>query len=68
MRSLFETALEYIRGVPDDFYGVDVDDVRETLRAALDDPTALHGWQIALDGHRATAYPADYEYAEELDH
>ncbi len=67
MRSLFETALQYLDGVPSDFYGVDVDDVRETLRAALDDPTALHGWQIAVDDHRATAYPADYEYVEEIE-
>ncbi|OYR85838.1 hypothetical protein DJ84_01570, partial [Halorubrum ezzemoulense] len=26
MRSLFETALQYLDGVPNDFYGVDVDD------------------------------------------
>jgi predicted metal-dependent hydrolase len=67
MRSLFETALVYLRGVPDDFYGVDVDDVRATLRAALDDPAALDGWQISLDGARTEAYPADYEYAERID-
>ncbi|MFC6724886.1 DUF309 domain-containing protein [Halobium palmae] len=67
MRSLFETALQYLHGVPGDFYGVDVDEVRETLRAALSDPTAIHGWKIPLDDHRPTAYPADYEYAEELD-
>ncbi|WP_277553094.1 DUF309 domain-containing protein [Halobaculum limi] len=68
MRSLFETALQYLHGVPGDFYGVDVDDVRETLRHALSDPTVLHGWRIELDGHTATAYDADYEYAESLDH
>ncbi|MFB6123514.1 MAG: DUF309 domain-containing protein [Haloferacaceae archaeon] len=67
MRSLFETALQYLRGVPGDFYGVDVDDVRTTLDAARDDPSALHGWQIAVDGERVTAYPADYEYAAALD-
>jgi predicted metal-dependent hydrolase len=67
MRSLFETALEYLRGVPDDFYGVDVADVRATLRAALDDPSAIDGWQIALDGACPEAYPADYEYAERID-
>ena len=67
MRSLFETALEYLRGIPGDFYGVDVDDVRATLRAALDDPTAIDGWTIAIDGARPEAYPADYEYAEALD-
>jgi predicted metal-dependent hydrolase len=67
MRSLFETALQYLAGVPSDFYGVDVDDVRETLRAALADPTAVDGWRIALDGARPPAYPADYEYAERVD-
>jgi hypothetical protein len=67
MRSLFETALEYLAGVPDDFYGVDVSEVRERMRAALSDPTAIEGFRIALDGDRPPAYPADYEYVEELD-
>ena len=67
MRSLFETALEYLRGVPDDFYGVDVAEVRATLRAALDDPAAVDGWKIPLDDARPEAYPADYEYAERID-
>jgi hypothetical protein len=67
MRSLFRTALQYFGGVPDDFYGVDLADVRATMRAALDDPTALHGWHISLDDHRPTAYDADYEYAESLE-
>jgi hypothetical protein len=67
MRSLFETARQYLHGVPGDFYGVDVDDVRATLSAALDDPSTLDGWQIAIDGERVTAYPADYEYAAALD-
>ena len=68
MRSLFETSLQYLHGVPGDFYGVDVDDIRVTLRAALDDPTALDGWGIAIDGARPEAYPADYEYADGLEH
>ena len=67
MRSLFETALQYLRGVPDDFYGVDVGEVRATLRAALDAPAALDGWKISLDDARPEAYPADYEYAERVD-
>jgi predicted metal-dependent hydrolase len=67
MRSLFDTALQYLAGVPDDFYGVDVVAVRNTLTAALDDPTELDGWHIALDDAEPTAYPADYEYAEGLD-
>ena len=68
MRSLFETALQYLHGVPEDFYGVDVAEIREQLRAALDDPTAIDGWKIRIDGARPEAYPADYEYAERLEH
>jgi predicted metal-dependent hydrolase len=67
MRSLFETALQYLTGVPSDFYGVDVADVRATLTAALDDPSELDDWRITLDDAEQTAYPADYEYAEGLD-
>jgi predicted metal-dependent hydrolase len=67
MRSLFETALQYLHGIPDDFYGVNVGDVRETLRMALDDPSALEGWRIELDGHRPEAEAVDYEYAERLE-
>lgn len=67
MRSLFRTALTYLDGVPADFYGVDVDDVRETLEAALVDPTVIDEWQLALDDQRPTAYDADYEYAEQLE-
>jgi hypothetical protein len=67
MRSLFRTALQYFGGVPDDFYGVDLVDVRATMRAALDDPSALHDWRISLDDHRPTAYDVDYEYAESLE-
>ena len=44
MRSLFETALQYLHGVPDDYYGVDVLNVRTTLTNALEDATALDGW------------------------
>ena len=67
MRSLFETALQYLHGVPDDFYGVDVAGVRETLRTALDDPSTLEEWCIELDGRRPEAVAVDYEYAERLD-
>jgi hypothetical protein len=67
MRSLFETALQYLHGVPDDYYGVAVDEVRQTLRAALDDPTAVDGWRIELDGRRPEATDADYAYADGLE-
>lgn len=68
MRSLFRTALQYFQGVPKDFYGVDVLDVRTRLTNALEDPTALHGWQIRLDGRPPEAGPEDYAYVEGLDH
>ncbi len=67
LRSLFTTALQYLEGVPHDFYGVDVTDVRRTLDAALSDPTAVDGWRIAFDDHTPEAYPADYEYVERLE-
>ncbi|MFB6172400.1 MAG: DUF309 domain-containing protein [Haloarculaceae archaeon] len=67
MRSLFETALQYLHGVPNDFYGVDVLDVRTRLTNALHDPGVLDGWKIALDGERPDARETDYEYAADLD-
>jgi predicted metal-dependent hydrolase len=67
MRSLFRTALQYFVGVPDDFYGVDLAEIREKLAAALSDPTAIEGWRIAIDDQRPTAYPVDYEYADGLE-
>lgn len=67
MRSLFETALQYLHGVPNDYYGVDVLGVRTTLTNALDDPATLKGWQIELDGRRPDAGQEDYAYAERLD-
>ncbi|AFO56159.1 MULTISPECIES: DUF309 domain-containing protein [unclassified Natrinema] len=67
MRSLFETAGQYLSDVPNDYYGVDVLDVRTTIANALDDPTALHGWRIALDGSRPEATAIDFEYAHGLD-
>lgn len=66
MRSLFGTALQYFQGVPRDFYGVDVLEVRTTLTNAIEDPTVLSDWQIPLDGDRPGARPEDYEYVEEL--
>jgi predicted metal-dependent hydrolase len=67
MRSLFRTALQYLRGTPRDYYGVDVLGVRTTVTNALDDPTVLDGWQIELDGERPVARPTDRSYAETLE-
>jgi len=67
MRSLFRTALRYLRGVPNDYYGVDVLAVETTLRNARDDFAALEGWQITLDGDRPSPRPVDREYAASLE-
>ena len=67
MRSLFGTALQYLRSTPNDFYGVDVLDVRTALANAMNDPAVLEGWRIRLDGERPRARAADYEYVEALE-
>jgi len=67
MRSLFETALQYLEGVPADYYGVAVGDVRTTLTDALADPSVVDGWRIELDGEYPDAGPADFAYAEGVD-
>ena len=67
MRSLFRTALQYLRDVPSDFYGVDLLDVRTALTNARADPSALEGWQIVLDGDCPEAGPDAYAYADDLD-
>ncbi|AEH35534.1 DUF309 domain-containing protein [Halopiger xanaduensis] len=67
MRSLFGTALQYFQGVPTDYYGVDVLEVRTTLTNALEDPAVLDGWRIPIDGERPTARAIDYEYIEALE-
>ena len=67
LRSLFETALQYLHGVPPDFYGLDVRSIRVTMTNALDDPARVNGWQLRLDGATPTATAVDYEYVEALD-
>ncbi len=67
MRSLFETALQYLHGVPRDFYGVDVLDVRTVLTNAPYEPAILDEWQIRLDGHTPEARPEEFEYVNRLD-
>ena len=67
MSSLFETALQYFHGVPRDYYGVDLLDGRTTLTRALDDPAAIDGWQIRLDGETPVAGAADYAYADSVE-
>jgi predicted metal-dependent hydrolase len=67
MRSLFETALQYLHGVPSDYYGVDVLDVKTTLAAALDDSSAIEEWRLVIDDTRPIADETDHEYAATLE-
>lgn len=67
MRSLFETARQYLHGVPADYYGVDVEEIRHTLTAALKDPPAIDGWRITLDADRPTAGTDSYRYVDSLE-
>ena len=65
MRSLFETALQYLGGLPADFYGVDLTDIRTTLQRALDEPTIVEGWQLTVDGETPIAQESDRRYLDE---
>ncbi|WP_276279117.1 DUF309 domain-containing protein [Halorussus caseinilyticus] len=67
MRSLFRTALQYLHGVPPDYYGVDLPDVRETMTRALETPDVLEGWKIGFDETRPEADAADFAYADSLE-
>lgn len=67
MDSLFRTALQYLQGVPTDYYGVDVLDVRTKLTNARNDPMVLHGWRITLDSENPMAREQDLEYAKQLE-
>ncbi len=64
MRSLFETARQYLHGLPDGYYGVGLERVRKTLVDALGDPTVVDDWQLTLDGEHPVATPADYAFLE----
>ena len=67
MDSLFGTALQYLHGVPRDFYGVDVLDIRTTITNARRTPDTLDGWQIRLDDSYPRADEEDFEYVENLE-
>lgn len=66
MSSLCETAVQYLHGVPSDFYGVDVLDVRVAITAAPETPTKLDGWSMRLDGDCPAARPADFAFLAAL--
>ncbi|ELY45408.1 DUF309 domain-containing protein [Natronorubrum tibetense] len=67
MRSLFRTALQYLQGVPRDYYGVDLLEVRTTLTNALEEPSRIDEWRIPIDGERPTAREVDFEYLDGLE-
>ncbi|MFC4542125.1 DUF309 domain-containing protein [Halosolutus amylolyticus] len=67
MRSLFRTALQYFQGVPNDYYGVDVLEIRTTTTNALENPSRIDEWRIPLDGDRPTARQIDREYVRALE-
>ncbi|ELY57484.1 DUF309 domain-containing protein [Natronolimnohabitans innermongolicus] len=67
MRSLFRTALQYLRETPRDYYGVDVLAVRTTITNALEEPYRIDDWAIPLDGNRPTADASDFAYVESLE-
>ena len=66
-RSLCRTALQYLFGVPRDFYGVDVLAIRTALTNAQHDPKVLAEFALTLDGEQPTARELDYEYVESLE-
>jgi len=65
-RSLFSTAADYLTGVPADFYGVDVDAVREFIVVAGEDPSVVDGFRLTLDGEQPTAEARDYAHVEAM--
>ena len=67
MRSLYETAAEYLAGVPADFYGVDVEAVRAHVVEARETPSAIERFAISLDGERPTARDRDYEHVSGIE-
>ncbi len=58
---------QYFQGVPNDFCGVDLLDVRSVVTNALENPDALDSWQIELDGGYPEARTEDDEHAEQLE-
>ena len=53
-RSLCSTALQYLAGVPSDFYGVDIPAVRAVLLRACAEPASITGQQLQVDARTPT--------------
>lgn len=67
MRSLFRTAGSYLRTIPSDYYGVDVDDVRQTTTEAQRRPAVVDQWRMTIDGQQPTDGPVDHAYVRSID-
>ncbi len=67
LRRLFGTARQYLEGVPDDYYGLAVEDVRVVAAEVAADPSIVDDWQLELDGRYPFATGDDYEYAAALE-
>ncbi|MFB6113222.1 MAG: DUF309 domain-containing protein [Halodesulfurarchaeum sp.] len=66
LRRLFRTGRGYLEDAPADFYGVDVDELRQAVESTLAEPVQYEGFQIILDGRNPTAREEDVAYAEAL--
>lgn len=67
MRSLFRTALQYLHDTPNDYYGVDVLDIKLQLTNAQTTPAILDNWQITIDNHTPTPAQTTTNYLAALD-
>ena len=66
LRKLFTTGRGYLSDVPADFYGIDVDGVRDAVESTLAEPTEFDEWTITLDGETPKARPEDEDFAKAL--
>ncbi|MGM0371598.1 MAG: DUF309 domain-containing protein [Halobacteriota archaeon] len=66
LRKLLGSAMGYLQGVPANFYGVDVAQLREDVQAIRRSPERVTELRIALDGTHPTAGEEDLGYAASL--
>ena len=66
LRKLLDSALGYLQGIPDDFYGVDVATLREDVIAVRRNPERVPELRIAIDGQQPPAREEDLGYAASL--
>ena len=67
LRSLYETALEYLRDVPHDFYGVDVLGARTLATNAIADPAVVDEARLRIDGEAPVATATDHAYLASIE-